>query len=296
MKHLPPLNFLRSFEAAARHLSFTSAAQELNYTQAAISSHVRALEDFIGRPLFHRYPRSLALTEIGAAYLPALRQALEQIDIATASIAANGGARQVMISCPVSLAENWLSKKVAGFRAAHPEIDILIHGTVWQSVGEELVDLQITMHPAGQAEPGGRLLFEESLVMICAPALLSGDAPLRCPQDLHRQTLIKILGRQEYWAVFVDAHGIEELNLEGGIKTDSSNIALELAVHGLGCSVVQRSLAATYVRRGLLVEPFPGPMRSPFAFSLYAHRAGRNKSAALLAAWLLKEEQTLGAA
>ncbi len=290
MKHLPPLNFLRSFEAAARHLSFTSAAQELNYTQAAISAHVRALEDFIGRPLFHRHARSLALTEVGEAYLPALRHALEQIDIATASIAADGTAKQVVISCPVSLAENWLAGRVAGFRARHPAIDVVIHGTVWQSVGEDSADLRIMMHALDQAEPGGSLLFEETLALVCAPALLDGEAGLRTPADLHRRDLIKVLGRQEYWSVFAETHGIAELNLEGGVKTDSSNIALELAVSGLGCTIVQRALAETYLKRDLLVEPFPGRMVSPFAFSLYGPRSGRNRAAALLAAWLLQGE------
>jgi len=287
MKHLPPLNFLRSFEAAARHLSFTSAAQELNYTQAAISGHVRALEDFIGRPLFHRYARSLALTEVGEAYLPALRRALEQIDVATSSIAADGLGQQVVISCPVSLAENWLSVQIAGFHARHPEVAVVIHGTVWQSIGEELADLRIMMHPIGQAEPGGRLLFEESLALVCAPALLEREPGLASPRDLERQTLIKVLGRQEYWAVFAEVHGTAELDLEGGLRTDSSNIALELAVQGLGCTIVQRALADTYIARGLLMEPFPAPMRSPFAFSLYTRRASKNRAAALLADWLV---------
>ncbi len=291
MKHLPPLNFLRSFEAAARHLSFTSAAQELNYTQAAISAHVRALEDFIGRPLFHRYARSLALTEVGEAYLPALRQALEQIDIATASIARDGAAQQVVVSCPVSLAENWLSQKIAGFRGQHPHVEIVIHATVWQSAGEDLADLQIRMHPTGEAEPGGRLLFEDGLALVCAPSLMNGETALESLQDLHQHTLIKVLGRQEFWSVFAETHGMDELDLDGGIKTDSSNIALELAVQGLGCTLVQRSLAETYIARGLLVEPFPGPTSSPFAFSLYQRRAQKNRAAALLASWLLGVEE-----
>lgn len=291
MKHLPPLNFLRSFEAAARHLSFTTAAQELNYTQAAISAHVRALEDFIGRPLFHRYARSLALTEVGEAYLPALRHALEQIDIATASIAVDGAAQQVTVSCPVSLAENWLSRKIAGFRWQHPKVEIVIHATVWQSIGDDLADLQIMMHPTGEAEPGGQLLFEESLAMVCAPGLLTAEPPLQSLEDLHQQTLIKVLGRQEFWNVFAETQGIDELNLEGGIKTDSSNIALELAVQGLGCTLVQRSLAETYIARGLLIEPFPGALRSPFSFSLYHRRVQKNRAAALLAAWLLLDEE-----
>ncbi len=70
MKPPPPLNYIRSFECSARHLSFTAAASELGYTQAAVSNHVRALEHYIGRQLFVRYPRSLKLTEVGEAFLP----------------------------------------------------------------------------------------------------------------------------------------------------------------------------------------------------------------------------------
>ena len=75
MKPPPPLNYIRSFECSARHLSFTDAARELGYTQAAVSTHVRSLEQYIGRQLFIRYPRSLKLTDMGAAFLPTLRQA-----------------------------------------------------------------------------------------------------------------------------------------------------------------------------------------------------------------------------
>ena len=76
MMNLPHLTFLRSYEAAARHLSFTTAAEELNCTQSAVSNHVRSLEEFIGRPLFVRHPRSLSLTDVGEAYLPSVRRAL----------------------------------------------------------------------------------------------------------------------------------------------------------------------------------------------------------------------------
>src|SRR5262245_35148503 len=101
MRPPPPLNYIRSFECSARHLSFTAAAQELGYTQAAVSNHVRALEQYIGRQLFIRYPRSLKLTEMGEAFLPTLRQALEQIDQATESIVASARKRTVVVSCPM---------------------------------------------------------------------------------------------------------------------------------------------------------------------------------------------------
>jgi predicted transcriptional regulator len=98
MKPPAPLNYVRSFECAARHLSFTAAAKELGYTQAAVSTHVRALEHYIGRQLFIRYPRSLKLTEMGEAFLPTLRQALDLIDQATEAVVTSSRKRTVVVS------------------------------------------------------------------------------------------------------------------------------------------------------------------------------------------------------
>lgn len=77
MRELPHLVCLQAFEAAARHLSFTRAAAELNCTQAAISQRVRALEQYFGRPLFHRHANGLDLSSAGKAYLPSVTQALD---------------------------------------------------------------------------------------------------------------------------------------------------------------------------------------------------------------------------
>src|SRR5690606_12727755 len=118
---------------------------ELGYSQAAISSHVRALEQLIGRQLFVRYPRSLKLTEMGEAFLPTLRQALDQIQDATDAIIASAQNRTVVISCPISLAENWLPACLADFRRAHPDIEIVLHGTVWDEVDRSVPDITITI-------------------------------------------------------------------------------------------------------------------------------------------------------
>ncbi len=140
----PPLNYIRSFEASARHLSFTKAAEELGLTQAAVSGHVRGLENFIGRPLFYRAPRSLSLTEVASSYLPALRQALGQIDIATGQIQTDRHRQEVILSCPVSLATNWLTIRLRLFRALCPEIEVLVHATIWSETTDQIADLRIT--------------------------------------------------------------------------------------------------------------------------------------------------------
>jgi LysR family transcriptional regulator, glycine cleavage system transcriptional activator len=293
LKHLPPLAYIRSFEAAARHLSFTRAADELNLTQAAVSNHVRALEDFIGRPLFLRTPRSLVLTEVGSAYLPALRQALSQIDAATEAIVVAPRPQKVVVACPMSLAENWLPARIAGFRRAHPDIDVVIHGTIWSDTSEQIADLCLRIWHEDQVSEPATKLRDETLAMVCAPALLDGPQGLRGPEDVARFGLIHILGRQDFWRIFAQTHGVTNLRLEGGLKTDASNIALELATQGLGCAVTFRSLAETYIRRGLLVEPFPCAMASPWSYYVQDGEAPQSRASKLLRSWLIDHAQLI---
>jgi DNA-binding MarR family transcriptional regulator len=84
--HLPTLNWLRTFESAARHMSFTTAAAELNLTQAAVSQQIKLLEHYLCQPLFQRMPRGLQLTEAGKAYLPKVKDALDRLSMATQEV------------------------------------------------------------------------------------------------------------------------------------------------------------------------------------------------------------------
>src|SRR5689334_6944504 len=120
--HLP-LNSLRAFEAAARHLSFTNAAIELRVTPAALSQQVKALEDRLGFPLFHRLPRGLSLTDEGQTMLPVLRRAFDEIALVLEGLT---GSSSAILSIGVvgTFAITWLLPRLARFHAAHPEIDV----------------------------------------------------------------------------------------------------------------------------------------------------------------------------
>lgn len=267
MKHLPPLNYIRSFEASARHLSFTRAADELGLTQAAVSTHVRALEAFIGRPLFHRAPRSLSLTDVAAAYLPGLRAALAQIDIATAHIITAPQRQQVIVACPASLATNWLPSHLKSFNRLFPEIEVTVHATIWAEKSDAVADVRIV--PRNDEQPlVGQSLGRERLAMVCAPELLQGEMALRTPADITRMNLIHVLGREDHWEDFGKHHGIADLHHMVGHKADSSNVALEMATVGLGCAITLQSLVENHIRRGLLVEPFPADIPSKWSYDL----------------------------
>ena len=92
---------------------------------------------------------------------------------------------------------------------------------------------------------------------------------MQAPGDVLRKGLIHILGRQELWEAFARHHNIPDLPLVQGLKTDSSNVALEMAIAGLGCAVTLASLAEVHVKRGSLVEPFPGKIASGWGYDLH---------------------------
>ncbi|PUB14965.1 LysR substrate-binding domain-containing protein [Yoonia sediminilitoris] len=287
MNNAPHLNYVRSFEAAARHLSFTAAAEELGYTQSAISHHVRSLEEFIGRPLFIRHPRSLALTTLGEAYLPAVRHALTEIDEATEAIMTSLHEKKVVVSCPISLAQNWLTRVVASFNGAHSDIAVTIHGRIWGDEYEGIADVSLSSARPEEAPDGADVLWREKLAVVCAPDYQVNGAPLTEPAQMRDAQLIHMLGRTAYWQIFAAHHGLTNWNLASGAKTNSLNVALELAACGQGCAIFPRSHLGNYLDRGLLVEPFATDIDSPWSCYISKPKGAGNKPAQIFRAFLI---------
>ena len=143
-RRLPPLNAVRAFEAAARHLSFTRAAEELHVTQAAISHQVKALEVYLGLKLFRRLNRALVLTEDGQTYLPPVKRIFDQLYDATRRLTESEARGKLTVSALPSLAARWLVPRLGRFRAAHPDIDIrLAPATHLVDFAREDVDVAI---------------------------------------------------------------------------------------------------------------------------------------------------------
>ena len=187
---LPPLNALPSFEAVARHLSFSRAADELHVTHGAVSRAVRNLEDQLGVQLMIRATRSARLTPIGASYAAEIRDVLERLAAATS--AATGQSSGILsVSTIDSFAARWLMPRLFRFRQAHGDIDVRV------AMSERLADfindgIDIAIRCGGGQYPGlsAALLMEEDHFPVCSPQLLKGRYPLRTPADLARHTLL----------------------------------------------------------------------------------------------------------
>lgn len=284
MKTMPHLNHLRSFEAAARLLSFTAAAEELDYTQSAVSGHVRSLEEFVGRPLFQRFPRSLALTSLGEAYLPSVRHALAQLDAATEAIMSPRHERRVVVSCPISLSTNWLPPLLARFSARHPGIDVTIEGRVWTDEGPEVADIRIAAMLRDEMPKSATILWADRLAVLARPG-----ASLREPGTLAGETLIHNLGRPDYWHAVGRHFGLRDLDATGGPRTSSLNTAMELAIEGIGLAVVPRMVARRYLDRGLLEAPLGDDIDSGWVNTLSDDSLLTSRSARLLHAFIVDQ-------
>src|SRR5688572_12014385 len=129
---LPPLNALKAFEAAARHLSVKKAAAELSVTPAAVSHQIKALEEYLGVQLFHRQSRALELTEAARACLPKLREGFDNLAQAVERLRAHKGGGALLVSAAPSFAARWLMPRLHRFLAAHPDVDVRISARLRQ--------------------------------------------------------------------------------------------------------------------------------------------------------------------
>ncbi|HEY4031716.1 MAG TPA: LysR substrate-binding domain-containing protein [Caulobacteraceae bacterium] len=247
-----PLNALKAFEAAARHLSFTRAAEELNVTQAAISHQVKGLEDRLGVKLFRRSNRGLKLTDEGLALAPTLWEAFGAIDRLFEQFEA-GGVREVLtISVVGTFVVGALLDRLGSFRAAHPLIDLrLLTNNNKVDLAAERLDYAIRFGDGAWQGAEADLICRAPLAPLCAPAVA---ARLTEPADLLRAPLLRSY-RSHEWPAWFRAAGLEAVNVRGPLF-DSSRIMVQAAMRDDGVALAPPSLFRREIEGGQLVRPF----------------------------------------
>lgn len=283
---LPPLTWLRAFEAAARSLSFTHAAMELNLTQAAVSKHVKALELHLRQPLFIRHPRSLELTKSGAAYLPSVKDALERLAAGTREVFGPHRTGVLTLRCAVAFAVNWLAPRLPAFLDANPDLSLRVISTVWNGAFDsDVFDLDIQYGTGVWAGFHSYRLTHETITPVCAPNLA-----LDRLEDLRNQRLLHVLGYQEGWRLWLKAAGAEGLDGRQDLQLDNSLTALEMARRGAGVALGRSSLIAGDLAEGRLVAPFPFALTSKEGFHLLKPSLGEGHAkSSRLVEWLRTE-------
>ncbi len=261
-ERLPPLNALRTFEAAARHLSFTAAAEELCVTAAAVSHQIRSLEEHLGTPLFHRFNRALVLTEAGTVLLPEVREAFARLQSATRGLRRREFAGPLTVSVPPSFAAKWLIPRLPHFRERCPEIEVRIaSSSELVDFGREDVDLAIRYGKGNYPGLHTELLTATEFFPVCSPGLAHGEPPLIAPEDLRHFLLLHdeiptALPVVPSWATWLKAAGVTEVDAGRGPRFNNSFLTLEMAIAGIGVALALSTLAAADLAEGRLVRPF----------------------------------------
>ncbi|MGQ0610007.1 MAG: transcriptional regulator GcvA [Paracoccaceae bacterium] len=289
MSHqMPPLSWLRAFEASARHLSFTNAASELNLTQAAVSKQVKLLEHYLREPLFERLPRSLTLTKAGAAYLPKVSDAFERLSTGTVEVF--GGHRKGILSlrASVGFAVTWLASRLPGFLASHPKVQLRIVSSVWAEEYEaETFDLDIRYGFGNWPGFRAHRLTRERIVPLCRPDIA---ARLDRPDDLAAERLLHVLGYQDGWPSWTAAVGAQAVDPGKGLWFDTTHMALEVAAHGGGVALGRSSMIERDLATGRLVRPFDLDLPIEEGFFLVIPESGpRHPDAATFRDWILSQ-------
>jgi DNA-binding transcriptional LysR family regulator len=251
---LPPLNALRAFESAARHLSFTRAADEMNVTQAAISHQVKALEERLGVQLFRRLPRRLLLTDEGQALLPDLRDAFSRMALAVERISARSAIGTLTVSSMTTIVMTWLVPRLPRFQAAHPEIDVRLM-TTQRLVDFAREDIDVGIRFGTGKWPGVKVerMFGEVLSPLCGRQFIDR---IKTPGDLRSLPLLRTTEEEE-WPIWFAAAGVEAIDVIRGPSFDSTRIAVQAATDGLGIVLGPPSLFADDIAAGRLFQPFP---------------------------------------
>jgi len=294
-RRLPPLNALRAFEAAARHLNFSRAADELSVTPGAVSQQIQNLEDYVGAALFKRTPKGLLLTDAAQTALPALREAFDRLAEAASLLTAAVDGRRLTLTAAPSFAAKWLVPRLGKFEEAHPQVD------VWLSAGMEVVDfatgeVDLAIRYGSGRYPGLEVmrLLSETVIPVASPELLAQN-PLNDPTDLSNHVLLHD-GSPDAddscpdWAMWLAARGIKNVDGNRGPRFNQSSLVIEAAVNGRGVALAKQTLAQADIDAGRLIAPLQIATAVDFAYYVvHPKTKGRLPQVKAFVSWLQEE-------
>jgi LysR family glycine cleavage system transcriptional activator len=301
-RRLPPLNALRAFESAARHLNFSRAADELSVTPGAVSQQIQNLEDYVGASLFKRTSRGLLLTDSAQTALPALREAFDRLAEAAALLTAAVDGRRLTLTAPPSFAAKWLVPRLGGFEAAHPQVD------VWLSADMALVDfastdVDLAIRYGAGPYPGLETLrlMGEAVLPVMSPELMATN-PVRVPADLANHVLLhdgSPVADESCpdWVMWLAARGVRSFDASRGPRFNQSSLVIEAAVSGRGVALAKRTLAQDDLDAGRLVAAMDISTSIDFAYyAVHPKAKGRLPQVKAFIGWIKAEAETHEAA
>jgi LysR family transcriptional regulator, glycine cleavage system transcriptional activator len=264
---IPPLNPLRVFETVARTENLTAAAHELHVTQSAVSRQIAVLENYLGVELLKRERHGVSLTPAGRSYAEEIAPAFGAIASATEALLRETRQGALRLRTYTTFAAKWLIPRLPDFHARHPDVEVRLSTAVPDvDFHREPVDMAIQFGDGQWPSVRADLLFGDVFEPVCSPAFLAEHAPDRAhPESLLRQTLLEAHYRRKDWEEWLAANGLQDMCAASPRMTfNSSVLALQAAVSGLGVAIGQRRLLDAEFAAGQLVRPFARTKWKPF--------------------------------
>jgi len=291
MNRFPSVKALQAFEASARHLSFLQAAEELNVTPGAVSRQIQALESLLGRQLFVRYHRKVALTRAGREYLGDVRGPLAQIATATARLRGDAGEDALSICTYPNFAMRWFIPRWTRFYDLHPSLDVrLTTSFAPVDFARDEYDLAIQVLSEEEPPPPGlcvHKIVDVVAMPVCAPALA---ARLKRPEDLRHVTLLHGDPRPKDWERWLAMAGVTGVDATKGPRFESLNLSVQAAAEGVGVAIGIEAFVRDDLASGRLVRPFTQARRSRRPVCLvYPEAKAADPKLVAFRDWLLAE-------
>ena len=274
MRRLSPLNSLRSFEAAARWLSFSKASEELFVTPAAVSQQIKQLESYLGVVLFRRTTRAVHLTSEARTVLPLLTEGFDKLAEAVELLAREEETGLLTVSTVPTFAAKWLLQRLPDFSEKYPDIDLRLDATLARrEFDRDSIDISISLSMGDF--PGFHVsrIFDEEVCPVCSPELLTGENPLRAPEDLKYHHLLHLDSADLQiplpdWCLWASVAGVENINPGRGSHFTVQSMAIEAAINGNGVALVSHYAVAEDLKAGRLVRPFDLVLPADFSYWL----------------------------
>ncbi|KER72478.1 transcriptional regulator GcvA [Burkholderia sp. Ac-20349] len=300
MKSPVHLNALRAFEASARHRSFSAAAAELHVTPAAVGQLVRALEEWLGTPLFHRGASGrlrLVPTEAAERALPDIRAGFDRLTVGLERLKEGSTSGVLTVAVSPAFAAKWLLPRIERFQNAWPDTDVRLD-TNLKPVDFVTQQIDIGVRYGTGTWPGlvADKLMDEDVYPVCSPGLLRGRPRLQKPADLARETLIHDLSMDSRtgfpaWDTWLHRAGVADAATGRGMQINNSAAVLQAAIDGHGVALARSVMARDDLATGRLVRLFPEiTFASPLAYYIvYRNECSGLAKLVAFRDWLLKE-------
>jgi LysR family transcriptional regulator, glycine cleavage system transcriptional activator len=300
MRKLAMLRAIQAFEAAARHQNYAAAATELSVTPAAIGQQVRALEAFVGSPLFHRRATGsnrLVLADGALAALPDFVEGLDRLDAGLRRLRKERLASLLTVSASQAFVARWLLPRLESFTLARPDIDVRL------DVSDRLSDIEHGEADLAIRCGAGRWhgvksvkLMDEEVLPVCSPALLAGKSPPRSAKQLAALTLIHDLTLAPLkafpnWEQWLAAQGAQSAGQARGLHINASAAVIQAALQGQGVALARRAFVAGELAEGRLIRLLP-TVNWPIAWGYYmvhADATSQREPLRAFMAWLTHE-------